>query len=160
MNIFSDYKEQIIKCVSNLSLTQRDGSKIDLSKITVEPPRDPVHGQLATNIALILGKQIGQNPRELAQIISTSLKELPEVVRSDVAGPGFINLQISNSVWLKVLSNILEFGSDFGANTLGNNTKVNVEYVSANPTGPLHVGHCRGAVFGDALASLLKFCRL
>ena len=157
MNIFSDYKDQIIKCVSNLSLTQHDGSAIDLSKITVEPPRDPDHGQLATNVALILGKQVGQNPRELAQIISTSLVKLPDVVRSEVAGPGFINLQINNSVWLKVLTKILEVGSDFGANSLGHNTKVNVEYVSANPTGPLHVGHCRGAVFGDALASLLKF---
>ena len=157
MNVFADYKDKIVKCVENLSLAPRDGTSLDFSKVTVEPPRDSNHGQLATNIALILAKQVGQKPRDLAEVIQNSLNDLPDVKRIEVAGPGFINLHIDDSVWLRILKKILELGSEFGAKYQGNNVKVNVEYVSANPTGPLHVGHCRGAVFGDALASLMKY---
>ena len=157
MNVFADYKDQIIKCVSNLSLTPPDGSILNFSKVTVEPPRDQSHGHLATNIALILAKQVNQNPRDLAATICNSLTNLPEVEKINVAGPGFINLHLKNLVWQNILAKIINLGSDFGAKSQGNNIKVNVEYVSANPTGPLHVGHCRGAVFGDALASLLKY---
>src|SRR5579885_1596690 len=132
-------------------------SDADLSRIAVEPPRDPTHGDMATNAAMVLAKAAGRRPRELAEAIAATLRAEPAVAKVDVAGPGFINLTLKPHVWGEALSAALEAGSDYGRSDIGAGEPVNVEYVSANPTGPMHVGHCRGAVFGDALASLLDF---
>jgi arginyl-tRNA synthetase len=133
------------------------GAQADLSRIVVEPPRDPSHGDMATNAAMVLAKDAGQKPRDLAERIAEKLRSDGKVQTVDVAGPGFINLTLKAGVWPDALRVILQQGKAYGKSTLGGGHKVNVEYVSANPTGPLHVGHCRGAVFGDALASLLAF---
>jgi len=128
-----------------------------LDGISVEPPRDPAHGDLAINAAMVLAKQVGMNPRELANRLADALEKNVDVERVSVAGPGFINLRLHKSFWAGQLGQIISCGPDFGSNVIANRIKVNVEYVSANPTGPMHVGHCRGAVVGDALANLLAF---
>jgi arginyl-tRNA synthetase len=125
--------------------------------IAVEPPRDASHGDLATNAAMVLAKKAGTNPRALAGLIAPKLAELPEVTSAELAGPGFINLRLDPAVWQEELRTILSEGDDYGRSEVGAGRRVNVEYVSANPTGPMHMGHCRGAVVGDALASLLKY---
>src|SRR5579885_1198027 len=132
-------------------------SDADLSRIVVEPPRDPTHGDMATNAAMVLAKAAGRRPRELAEAIAATLRAEPAVAKVDVAGPGFINLTLKPHVWGEALSAALDAGSDYGRSDIGAGEAANVEYVSANPTGPMHVGHCRGAVFGDALANLLSF---
>jgi arginyl-tRNA synthetase len=129
----------------------------DLARVVVEPPRDPSHGDMATNAAMVLAKEAGKKPRELADAIAAALRAEPLVAKVDVAGPGFINLTLKPHVWGEELRVILDSGADYGRSTMGANEKVNVEYVSANPTGPMHVGHGRGAVFGDALANLLAY---
>jgi arginyl-tRNA synthetase len=133
------------------------GSGADLSRIVVEPPRDPTHGDMATNAAMVLAKDAGKKPRELADAIADRLVADDKVAKVDVAGPGFINLTLKAHVWAEELRLVLDAGKDYGRSAIGKNEKVNVEYVSANPTGPMHVGHGRGAVFGDALANLLAF---
>ncbi len=125
--------------------------------LTVEPPRDPAHGDLATNAAMVLAKPAGTNPRALAERIAAELSKLDEVASVAIAGPGFINLRLTDDTWRAELSAILDAGDDYGRITSAAPTTVNVEYVSANPTGPMHMGHCRGAVVGDALANLLEF---
>jgi len=130
---------------------------IDLSRITVEPPRDPSHGDMATNAAMVLAKDAGKKPRELADALAEKLRSDPLIEKVDVAGPGFINMTLKHATWLGALRASIASGDGYGRSAIGRNHKVNVEYVSANPTGPMHVGHCRGAVFGDALASLLAF---
>jgi arginyl-tRNA synthetase len=125
--------------------------------VAVEPPRDPGHGDLATNAAMVLAKGAGTNPRALAGLIVPRLAALPEVTGAEAAGPGFINIRLAPAVWHEEMRSIREAGSDYGRSTIGDGVRVNVEYVSANPTGPMHMGHCRGAVVGDALASLLEF---
>jgi arginyl-tRNA synthetase len=122
----------------------------------VEPPRDPSHGDLATNAAMVLAKPAGQKPRELAERIAAELRTMPGVTRVEIAGPGFINLRLDDQVWRETLRAPLTLGVAYGDTDIGRGQRVNVEYVSANPTGPLHVGHCRGAVFGDALCALLE----
>jgi arginyl-tRNA synthetase len=129
---------------------------IDLSRVVVEPPKDPTHGDMATNAAMVLAKEARAKPRDLAERIAGRLRAEDIVASVDVAGPGFINLTLKTAVWTDTLRAILRAGNAFGQSALGAGEKVNVEYVSANPTGPMHVGHCRGAVFGDALASLLE----
>ncbi|HSL80465.1 MAG TPA: arginine--tRNA ligase [Pseudolabrys sp.] len=133
------------------------GSGADVSRIVVEPPRDPTHGDMATNAAMVLAKDAGKKPRELAESIATKLRSDGKVASVDIAGPGFINLTLKPRVWSEELRVVLEAGRDYGRSDMGKGEKVNVEYVSANPTGPMHVGHGRGAVFGDALANLLAF---
>jgi arginyl-tRNA synthetase len=133
------------------------GPGADLSRIVVEPPRDASHGDMATNAAMVLAKDAGKKPRELADAIAEKLRTDDLIARVDVAGPGFINLTLQPQVWGEALRAVLEQGADYGRSDLGAGEKVNVEYVSANPTGPMHVGHGRGAVFGDALASLLAY---
>jgi arginyl-tRNA synthetase len=125
--------------------------------VTVEPPRDPSHGDLATNAAMVLAKPAGSNPRALAEQIAAGLAEIDEVASAEIAGPGFINLRLKDDVWRGELTAIAADGDDYGRSKLGAGTTVNVEYVSANPTGPMHMGHCRGAVVGDALATLLEY---
>jgi arginyl-tRNA synthetase len=129
---------------------------IDRGAVAVEPPRDPAHGDLATNAAMVLAKRAGTSPRALAELIAPRLAALDPVESAGVAGPGFINIRLSPDLWRQELRAILGEGEDYGRSTLGGGARVNVEYVSANPTGPMHMGHCRGAVVGDALAALLE----
>jgi arginyl-tRNA synthetase len=128
---------------------------IDQSRVQVEPPREAAHGDMATNAAMVLAKDAGQKPRELAEVLAARLRRDDLVAKVEVAGPGFINLTLAPSAWSDALRAVLAAGADYGRSSVGAGTPVNVEYVSANPTGPMHVGHCRGAVFGDALANLL-----
>ena len=157
MNIFADFNGRIAEIVEKLELTAADGGRLDLSRVGVEPPRDPSHGDLAANAAMVLARPTGQNPRALAERIAAALREDPDVASADVAGPGFVNLRLGDGYWHRHLAGILDAGTEFGRSSIGAGRKVNVEYVSANPTGPMHVGHCRGAVVGDALANLLGF---
>src|SRR5271155_580202 len=130
---------------------------VELSRVVVEPPRDPAHGDMATNAAMVLAKEAKAKPRDLAEAIAARLRNDDLIASVDVAGPGFINLTLKASAWSDALRTVLRQGGAYGRSAAGAAEKVNVEYVSANPTGPMHVGHCRGAVFGDALASLLQF---
>ncbi|MFN3863006.1 MAG: arginine--tRNA ligase [Erythrobacter sp.] len=127
------------------------------ANVTLEPPRDPAHGDLATNAAMVLAKGAGMNPRALAEAIIAKLAGHPTITSAEIAGPGFINLRLAPQAWLDELAAIATLGADYGRSTMGGGLVVNVEYVSANPTGPMHMGHCRGAVVGDALAGLLEF---
>ncbi len=128
---------------------------LDLGRVTVEPPRDAAHGDLSTNAALVLAKPAGRKPRDVAEALAARLAGAPDVTEVSVAGPGFINLRLAEGLWQRCLGDVLRAGPDYGGSTLGAGRKVNVEYVSTNPTGPLTIGHARGAVVGDALASLL-----
>ncbi len=157
MNIFADFSERIVKAVQGLDLKAKDGSPLDLSRIAVEPPRDASHGDIATNAAMVLAKPAGQNPRALAETLADALREDKDITSVDVAGPGFVNMKLSDAFLQAHLGSMLANGSGYGRSTIGAGRKINVEYVSANPTGPMHVGHCRGAVVGDALANLLAF---
>jgi arginyl-tRNA synthetase len=132
------------------------GTGIDISRVVVEPPKDPTHGDMATNAAMVLARDAKTKPRDLAEKIAERLRAEDVIASVDVAGPGFINLTLKVAVWTDTLRAILRAGNAYGKSAIGAGEKVNVEYVSANPTGPMHVGHCRGAVFGDALASLLR----
>ena len=132
-------------------------SGLSRAAVAVEPPRDPAHGDLATNAAMVLAKPAGMNPRALAEALVGELARLPQVTGAEIAGPGFINLRLSGETWLDELRAVAALGADYGRSAQGRGTTVNVEYVSANPTGPMHMGHCRGAVVGDALASLLEW---
>ena len=132
-------------------------ANIDLSRVVVEPPRDASHGDMATNAAMVLAKEAKAKPRDLAEAIATRLRADDLIAAVDVAGPGFINLTLKPQAWSDALRTVLREGAAYGNSAMGAAEKVNVEYVSANPTGPMHVGHCRGAVFGDALSSLLQF---
>ncbi|MEI2300273.1 arginine--tRNA ligase [Ensifer sp. MJa1] len=157
MNLFTDFEARIKDILETLDSVREKRSELDFGRINVEPPRDPSHGDVATNAAMVLAKPLGMNPRALAELIVEKLKQDPEVTDVSVAGPGFINVRLSVSYWQKLLSGMVGTGIDYGRSTVGGGRKVNVEYVSANPTGPMHVGHCRGAVVGDALANLLAF---
>src|SRR5882724_1336948 len=130
---------------------------IDFSRVVVEPPRDATHGDMATNAAMVLAKEANAKPRDLAEKFAEKLRADELVAAVEIAGPGFINLTLKPQVWADALRTVLREGAPYGASGIGKAEKVNVEYVSANPTGPMHVGHCRGAVFGDALSSLLQF---
>jgi arginyl-tRNA synthetase len=130
---------------------------VDRGAVAVEPPRDPAHGDLATNAAMVLAKRAGTNPRALAEAIVPKLAGVEGVAGAEIAGPGFINIRLQRSVWEEELRTILAEGAAYGRSDMGRGRTVNVEYVSANPTGPMHMGHCRGAVVGDALAALLEY---
>ncbi|UVK36568.1 arginine--tRNA ligase [Mesorhizobium sp. AR10] len=157
MNIFADFNARIIKAVEALDLKDNDGVSPDLSRIAVEPPRDASHGDLATNAAMVLAKPTGQNPRALAERLAAALRADPDIAATDVAGPGFVNLRLKDGFWQAHLTALLGEGRNYGRSSVGGGRKTNVEYVSANPTGPMHVGHCRGAVVGDTLANLMAF---
>src|ERR1700682_942794 len=151
-NIFAD----ILDRVRSANAEVLTGSA-DQSRVTVEPPRDPAHGDIATNAAMVLAKDAGRKPRELAEAIAENLRADALVAKVDVAGPGFINLTLKPVAWIAALRGAVQLGAQYGVSDSGGGAPVNVEYVSANPTGPMHVGHGRGAVFGDALANLLAF---
>jgi len=152
--IFAGHVRSAVEALAAAGVIRRSG---DLTRIVVEPPRDPTHGDLATNAAMVLAKDAGMKPRELAERIAAELGKRAEITRAEVAGPGFINLTLDPAVWREALRAAILAGPQFGASDIGKSEPVNVEYVSANPTGPMHVGHGRGAVFGDALANLLAF---
>ncbi|MEH6754884.1 MAG: arginine--tRNA ligase [Alphaproteobacteria bacterium] len=155
MNVFSAFKANIEKEIKIMIANGDLPDDTNSSRVSVELPRDPSHGDLSTNAAMVLAKPAGLKPRDLAETIAERLKAYDSVESSEVAGPGFINLRLSDNFWCQRLIEILQAGTDYGSGELGQNRAVNVEYVSANPTGPLHVGHARGAVVGDVLASLL-----
>lgn len=164
MNIHADFAAKLRPLIENSNLLdnidQDARASLPLDRIVVEPPRDVSHGDLATNAAMVLAKPLKQKPRDIAEAIVSLLeaqKDALNIKSVSVAGPGFINVTLAPSVWQHIVKSILEDGEAFGKPDIGKGEKVNVEYVSANPTGPMHVGHCRGAVFGDALASLLEF---
>ncbi|SIQ81632.1 arginyl-tRNA synthetase [Rhizobium sp. RU35A] len=157
MNLFADFEVRIKTALEGLDIIREKRDSVDFSRLTVESPRDPSHGDVATNAAMVLAKPLGTNPRALADVIAAKLKEDADVVEVTVAGPGFINLRLSTGYWQRLLAAMIRAGTDYGRSVTGAGKKVNVEFVSANPTGPMHVGHCRGAVVGDALANLMGF---
>src|SRR6185437_2361844 len=156
-NIFADILGRVRNAVEVLIAAGVLPAGLDQSRVTVEPPRDAAHGDMATNAAMVLAKDAGKKPRELADAIAAQLRADALIDKVAIAGPGFINLTLKPAVWLDALRTAVRSGAQHGASDIGCATPVNVEYVSANPTGPMHVGHCRGAVFGDALANLLAF---
>ena len=157
MNLFADIRALVIDALGQM---QADGALpqgLDTANVSVEPPRDAAHGDMATNAAMVLAGPAGTKPREIADALAPLLAADPRIAEASVAGPGFINLRLAPAVWQGVAARVLREGTAFGRSQMGSGQRVNVEYVSANPTGPLHVGHTRGAVFGDALASLLSY---
>ena len=157
MNLFADIRSHVL---GTLEAMTRDGQLpegLAFDNVTVEPPRDAAHGDMATNAAMVLAKPAGLKPRDIAESLAERLTSDPRITSAEVAGPGFLNLRLAPGEWQRVVGAVLNEGTAFGRSDMGKGKRVNVEYVSANPTGPLHVGHTRGAVFGDALASLLDF---
>ena len=157
MTLFSRFSDHIDAALDALVARGALPAGLDRGAISVEPPRDPAHGDIATNAAMVLAKPAGTNPRALAELLVAELGALAEVTEASVAGPGFINMRLADQSWRDELGLIHADGADYGRSTMGQGRRVNVEYVSANPTGPMHVGHCRGAVVGDALAALLEY---
>lgn len=155
--LYASFADRIGNILDDLQAGGQLAAGLDRRNIAVEPPRDPAHGDLATNVAMVLAKPAGMNPRALAELIVPKLAALPEIASAELAGPGFINVRLTETSWRDELAGILSLGGDYGRSQLGMGQRVNVEYVSANPTGPMHMGHCRGAVVGDALAALLEF---
>jgi arginyl-tRNA synthetase len=157
MNLFNDVRALVLAEVRGLQSAGTLPDGLDTAPITVEPPRDAAHGDMATNAAMVLAKPAGQQPRAIAEALAAALLRDPRVIAAEVAGPGFLNLRLAPEVWQGVVKSALAQGANFGRSSLGAGARVNVEFVSANPTGPMHVGHVRGAVVGDALARLLAF---
>lgn len=156
MNLFNDIRAVVIEALTKMAEAGELPQGLDLSNVAVEPPRDPAHGDMATNAAMVLAKPAGMKPREIADRLAARLTD-PRIAAAEVAGPGFLNLRLAPAIWHDVVRAALSAGVDFGRSDMGAGARVNVEFVSANPTGPMHVGHVRGAVFGDALARLLAF---
>jgi arginyl-tRNA synthetase len=157
MTLYTRYAAHLSAALDRLAAAGQLPEGLDRSAVTVEPPRDPSHGDLATNAAMVLAKPAGTNPRALAGLIAAELERLDEVAAVEVAGPGFINLRLVDAAWRAELDAIARARDDYGRSAAQAGVTVNIEYVSANPTGPMHMGHCRGAVVGDALAALLEF---
>lgn len=155
MNPYAEFTTRVHAIVRALSEAGTIPGSLRLDRVVAEPPRDPSHGDLTTNAAMVLAKDAGMTPRDIAALISDALEQDPDIASVEIAGPGFINVRLETGWWAAALKAILVAGPDYGRSDVGGQEPVNVEYVSANPTGPLHVGHCRGAVFGDALAALL-----
>lgn len=156
MNLFSDIRTVLLQTLETLSSGGTLPGDLELGNVTVEPPRDPSHGDIATNAAMVLAKQAKMKPRDIADAIAAEITSHPSIASAEVAGPGFINLRLAEDLMRAQVKGVLDVGVAFGDADVGGGRKVNVEYVSANPTGPMHVGHCRGAIFGDALANLLN----
>ena len=157
MNLFAEMRVLVIAALDKMINAEELPAGIEFDNVAVEPPRDPLHGDMATNAAMVLAKPAGKKPREIADKLAALLLQDPRILAADVAGPGFLNLRLAPDVWQDLVKTVLKQGANFGRSSLGSGKRVNVEYVSANPTGPLHVGHTRGAVFGDALAGLLDY---
>ena len=157
MTLFHQLRALVIDCLTGLTEAGTLPAGLDFAAVTIEPPRDPAHGDMATNAAMVLAKPAGMQPRAIAEALAARLVQDPRITAADVAGPGFLNLRLAPSVWQGVVAEALSEGRDYGRSRIGAGLAVNVEFVSANPTGPMHVGHVRGAVVGDALANLLAF---
>ena len=157
MNLFSEIRALVLAALEKMTADGELPTGLSFDAVAVEPPRDPLHGDMATNAAMVLAKPSGRKPREIADLLAAALRQDMRITAADVAGPGFLNLRLAPEVWQSLVKDVLEHGQSFGRSSVGAGQRVNVEYVSANPTGPLHVGHTRGAVFGDALASLLDY---
>ncbi|KGM48732.1 arginine--tRNA ligase [Pseudooceanicola atlanticus] len=157
MNLFADIRALVLDSLAAMQGEGQLPEGLDFANVTVEPPRDPGHGDMATNAAMVLAKPAKSKPRDIAEALAAKLADDPRITSAEVAGPGFLNLRLDGSAWAGVVKTVLADGVAYGRSDMGQGLKVNVEYVSANPTGPLHVGHTRGAVFGDALASLLDY---
>ncbi|NOD46537.1 MULTISPECIES: arginine--tRNA ligase [unclassified Ruegeria] len=157
MNLFSEIRGLVLDALAQMQSEGALPEGLSFDNVAVEPPRDAAHGDMATNAAMVLAKPAKMKPRDIADVLAGKLAADNRITSAEVAGPGFLNLRLASAVWQGVLTAVLEKGTDYGRSTMGQGQKVNVEYVSANPTGPLHVGHTRGAVFGDALASLLAY---
>ena len=157
MNLFDDMRAAVLAALGEMQAAGTLPAGLDFGAVTVEPPRDAGHGDMATNAAMVLAKPAGMQPRAIAEALAARLGADGRIASAEVAGPGFLNLRLAPAVWQGVIGAILAAGADYGRATLGAGRRVNVEFVSANPTGPMHVGHVRGAVFGDALARLLAF---
>ncbi|MDE3122192.1 MAG: arginine--tRNA ligase, partial [Paracoccaceae bacterium] len=157
MNLFNDIRALVISEIEALVAAGTLPAGLDLSAVAVEPPRDAGHGDMATNAAMVLSKPAGLKPRDIAEALAARLAADARIASAEVAGPGFLNLRLAAPVWQGLVGDVLRGGQAYGRSTMGQGQKVNVEFVSANPTGPMHVGHVRGAVFGDALANLLAF---
>jgi arginyl-tRNA synthetase len=155
MNLFRHFRDEVVGAVNALAAAGKIPAGIDLGRVTVEPPREAGHGDLSTNAALVLAKAADLKPRDLAEMLAERLRRIESVSEVTIAGPGFINLRLADSFWQARIADVLAAGTGYGSSRLGDGARVNVEYVSTNPTGPLHVAHARGAVFGDALAALL-----
>ncbi|MGH6776486.1 MAG: arginine--tRNA ligase, partial [Bradyrhizobium sp.] len=157
LHLFADMLARVRAICARLAVEGNWPVGADFSRVVVEPPRDAGHGDMATNAAMVLAKEAKTKPRELAEAIAARLRADELVASVDVAGPGFININLRPQAWAEALRTVLREGAAYGRAASASAAKVNVEYVSANPTGPMHVGHCRGAVFGDALGNLLQF---
>jgi len=157
LNLYPRFAGHVAAALNELMAAGDLPAGLSLANVAVEPPRDASHGDMATNAAMVLAKPAGLKPRDIATMLALKLNRLPEVAEVEVAGPGFLNLRLHADVWRSELATITEQGADYGRSSIGANHRINVEYVSANPTGPMHMGHCRGAVVGDALASLLEW---
>jgi len=157
MNLFTEFHACVLDKLAALTAQGALPEGLDFANVTVEPPRDAAHGDLATNAAMVLAKPAGLKPRDVAEALAVELARDPRIASAEVAGPGFLNMRLENSVWADALGHILTQGADYGKSSMGQGVRVNVEFVSANPTGPMHVGHTRGAVVGDALSKLLAF---
>ena len=156
MNLFSHVHSVVIHALAAMTAEGKLPRDLDFTRVSVEPPREAQHGDVATNAAMVLARPAGLAPRDIAAELVRHLSRHEDIARAEAAGPGFINMRLKASFWPKLLEAALTLGDDFGRSALGQGKRINVEFVSANPTGPLHVGHCRGAVFGDALANLLE----
>lgn len=157
MNLFAEMRTLVIASLDAMVANGDLPEGLDFTNVTVEPPRDPLHGDMATNAAMVLAKPASRKPRDIADALAARLAADARVTVAEVAGPGFLNMRLAPVVWQELVKSVLTQNTQFGRSDLGQGKRVNVEYVSANPTGPLHVGHTRGAVFGDALASLLAY---
>ena len=157
MNLFADIRELVVTELEALMAEGALPAGLDLSAVAVEPPRDKGHGDMATNAAMVLAKPAGMQPRAIADALAAKLMQDPRVAGADVAGPGFLDLRLEPAAWQGLLREVLEQGTSYGRSAMGGARRVNVEFVSATPTGPMHVAHARGAVVGDALAALLDF---
>ena len=157
MNLFADIRTLVLDCLAVMQEADQLPRDLDFANVAVEPPRDAAHGDMATNAAMVLAKPAKMKPRDIAEMLAARLTDDARISDATVAGPGFLNLRLVDTVWQGVVKAVHAAGTDFGRSDVGAGQKVNVEFVSANPTGPLHVGHTRGAVFGDALAALLDF---
>lgn len=155
MNLYNEFEKEIKVAIADLAGEGNLPTGMDVTKLTVEAPRDASHGDLATNAAMVLCKQASMNPRQLAETLKPAIENIYGVQNVEIAGPGFINIRLHPSYYFTILKHILDDKDAFGASKVGDNKPVNVEYVSANPTGPLTVGHARGAIVGDSLANLL-----
>lgn len=156
MNIFSRYQQENVKLLEEMVAKGELPSGLDFSRVKVEPPREAAHGDMATNAAMVLAKPAGKNPRQLGDLLATKMKNLPGMKEVSVAGPGFVNFRLVDTEWTSLIPDILLSGIHYGDSKMGKGEKVNVEYVSVNPTGPMHAGHVRGAVIGDTLANLME----